>query len=205
MLEFIISPFLLGLSVGIYCFSYCIPFAASFIVSEQRQKKENLYIVLKFIFGRFLGYLVFGAVFGYLGQSFNVFQINLILNIALILLSLLLIIHALGFIDWKYFSFCRKFKKYNNRLPVLMGFLMGVNVCPPFLMSVVYVFNLHSVFLGVMYFLMFFLATSVYFLPLFFLGFLNKLKSFQLVGRVSALIVGTIFFIYGLYYIIKIL
>lgn len=202
MIQFLISPLLLGFSVGIYCFSYCIPFAAPLMISEQRQSKENIFLVFQFLFGRFLGYLLFGAFFGYLGQKINVLEVNIIINMGLIFLSLLLIVHALGLINWKYSSFCSKHKK---RIPLFMGFLMGINVCPPFLMSVGYVFTLHNWAWGVIYFLMFFLATSIYFIPLFFLGYLNKLKTFQLVGKVSSLIIGLLFFSYGIYYIIKVL
>ena len=202
MLEFIISPFLLGLSVGIYCFSYCIPFAGPLVISEQREKKENVFLVFQFLLGRLLGYILFGAFFGYLGQRINVLEVNIIINLGLIFLALLLIINALGLIKWKHSSVCSRHKK---RIPLLMGFLMGINVCPPFLMSVAYVFTFHNWALGVIYFLMFFLATSVYFLPLLFLGYLSKLKRFQLVGRASSLIVGFLFFSYGIYYIIKIL
>ena len=187
--------------MGIYCFSYCIPFAAPLMISEERGKRENISVIFQFLLGRLFGYLLFGAFFGYLGQKINVLEVNIIINAGLILLSLFLIFNALGLLNWKYSSFCFKHKK---RLPLFMGFLMGINVCPPFLMSLAYVFTLHNWLFGVIYFLMFFLATSIYFLPLFFLGYLNKLRSFQLVGRISSLIVGILFFVYGLYYIIKI-
>ncbi len=199
MSEIFISPFLLGLSAGIYCLTFCIPFVAPMMIAEARGRRENLFVILKFIFGRLLGYVTFGAVFGYLGQRINNQVLNLILMVALMLLSLILILHALGLMKWKRFSFCHKIKKYNAKIPLLMGFLMGVNICPPFLMSLTYVFTLHSALKGIVYFLMFFLGTTLYFLPLVFLGYLNKMKEFQLVGRIAALIVGTLFFAYAIY------
>lgn len=201
MQEVFIAPFLLGLSAGMYCLTLCIPFVAPVMISENRREKENFLVLVKFIFGRFLGYIAFGALFGYLGEKINNNGLNFILNFALILLSLLLISHALGLMQPKRFSFCQKIKKHNSKIPLLMGFLMGVNICPPFLMSLTYVFTLHSVLKGIIYFLMFFLGTTLYFLPLFFLGYLNKIKEFQWVGRVAALIVGILFFIYGFYQI----
>jgi len=84
-----------------------------------------------------------------------------------------------------------------------MGFLMGINICPPFLMSLAYVFSLHSAFKGIIYFLMFFLGTTLYFLPVAFLGFLGKMKEFRLIARVAGLIVGFAFLTYGIYYIIR--
>ena len=86
-----------------------------------------------------------------------------------------------------------------RRIPLLMGFLMGVNICPPFLISVAYVFTLHSMFKGIVYFLVFFAATTLYFLPLFFFGFLSKLNEFRAVARVSAVLVGLLFIAYGIY------
>jgi len=72
-----------------------------------------------------------------------------------------------------------------------MGFLMGIKICPPVLMALMQIFTLHNFFSGAIFFIFFFLGTTVYFLPLSFLGFLNEFKEFQLVGRLSALIVGT--------------
>lgn len=199
MRDVLVQPFLLGLSVGIFCFTYCVPFIAPYLVAEQRKIKGNLKIILKFIFGRFGGYILFGAIFGYLGERISNSTVNLILIISLMVLSLLMIFYALGFFKPK-LSFCSG-KFFREKSPLLMGFLMGINICPPFLMSLAYVFTLHSVVKGIIYFVMFFLGTSLYFLPLVFLGLLGKMKEFRLIARISALIVGIIFLIYGIYYI----
>lgn len=201
MYEIIIQPFLTGLSVGIFCFSYCAPFVAPFLVAEERRTGKNFSLILQFIGGRFLGYILFGAIFGYLGEKVSNTAVNLILIIALMLMSLLLIFYAFGLMKPK-LSFCSA-KKFKTKLPIVLGFLMGINICPPFLMSLAYVFTLHSAIKGIIYFLMFFLGTSLYFLPLFFLGFLNKMKEFRFVARLAALIVGISFFVYGIYYIIR--
>ena len=84
-----------------------------------------------------------------------------------------------------------------------MGMLMGVNACPPFLLSLTYVFTLQSVAKGIAYFFMFFIGTTVYFVPMFFLGYLNRIREFQFVGRISAMIVGLIFLGYSIYGLFK--
>ena len=201
--DIVVLPLLTGLSTGIYCLSCCFPFLAPLLVSEARSKRGNLGVVLKFIFGRFLGSLMFGAVIGFLGEKINNILFQNILNISLIILSVFLILHALGLLSQRKNRFCQIMKKFNPRLPFLMGIFLGINVCPPFLISLTYVFSLQSVFKGMFYFLMFFVGSSFYFLPLFFLGFLNKMKEFRLIGRVTALIVGIIFFFYGLYGILE--
>jgi len=59
MQDVLIQPFLLGLTVGIFCFTYCVPFIAPYIVAEQRKIKGNFKVILKFIFGRLGGYVLF--------------------------------------------------------------------------------------------------------------------------------------------------
>ena len=214
MNDVLIQPFLLGISVGIFCFTYCVPFIAPYLVSEQRKLKRNFKIILEFILGRLIGYILFGAIFGYLGEKIASQTVNLILIIALMVLSVILIFYALGLLKPKGF-FClapsslakgggsARYAKFREKVPILMGFLMGINICPPFLMSLAYVFTLHSAVKGIIYFLFFFLGTTIYFLPITLLGFLGKMKEFRLVARISGVIVGLVFLIYGIYYLIR--
>jgi len=203
MNDYLIQPFLLGISTGIFCFTYCVPFIAPYLVAEERKLKKNFRIILEFVLGRLGGYILFGAIFGYLGEKINSQAINLILIIALMVLSLLLIVYAMGFLKPKGFFCSVKYLRIRSKAPLVMGFLMGVNVCPPFLMSLAYVFNLHSIFGGIVYFLMFFLGTTLYFLPVTFLGYLGKMKEFRSIAVISAIIVGFAFLLYGIYYIVR--
>ena len=52
-----------------------------------------------------------------------------------------------------------------HRLPFAMGFLTGINVCPPFLTGMVVVLAIGSAAGGVAFFMAFFAATSLYLLP----------------------------------------
>lgn len=197
MYNLFIQPFLLGLSVGVYCFAYCLPFVGSYLISEKRPGRENFKVILQFIGGRFIGYLLFGAFFGYLGEKIDSPTINLILIISLMVLAVFLILHALNLFKPKWF-YPFKLNQHKNKFPLIMGFLLGINICPPFLISLNYVLTLGSFWKGIVYFVMFFMGTSLYFLPVTFLGFLNKMKEFRLMARLAALIVGISFFIYGL-------
>ncbi len=200
MYNLFIQPFLLGLSVGLYCFAYCLPFVGPYLVSEKRRGIENFKVILQFITGRFFGYLLFGAFFGYLGEKIASPTVNLILIISLMVLSIFLILHALGLLKPGWLCVL-KIEKHRQKFPLAMGFLMGVNLCPPFLMSLTYVLTLGNLLKGIIYFLMFFIGTSLYFLPIAFLGFLNKMKEFRAVARIAALIVGIGFLIYGFYFL----
>jgi sulfite exporter TauE/SafE len=201
--DFIFQPLLLGISTGIFCFSYCVPFIAPYLVAEQRKISKNVKIILEFILGRLIGYILFGAIFGYLGEKISSQEVNLILTISLMILAIVLIFYALGFFKPKGIFCSNQYLRFKTKAPLLMGFLMGINICPPFLMSLAYVFTLHSVFKGIIYFLMFFLGTTLYFLPTAFLGYLGKMREFRLIARTAGLIVGFAFLAYGIYYIIR--
>lgn len=199
MFELLITPLTSGLATGVYCFSYCIPFIAPVMVAEERAWRDNLKLLLKFLAGRFLGYIFFGAAVGLLGQRLDNKILNIVMLVSLIVLSLVMIFEFFGLITLKGFKLCAAPKKLATGFPFLMGLLMGVNICPPFLMSLAFVFELHSALEGIVYFIMFFVGTSVYFIPVYLLGYFNKLEEFRTAGRISALIVGVAFFIYGVY------
>lgn len=201
MKDIFFTPLLAGLSAGVYCIVYCMPFVAPLMVLKPRLKKDDFSIVLKFIFGRFLGYIAFGAFAGFLGSKINNETINSIIIVSLIILSIVTILNSSGVLNAKRFSFCAKIK--HPELPILMGFLMGINICPPFLMSLTYVFSLHDFAGGIVYFLIFFAGTSIYFLPLFFLGSLGKTKEFQMAGKISGIVVGIVFLLYSIYKLIN--
>ena len=203
MREILLQPILLGLSSGIFCMSYCFPFLAPFVVFEERKLREDFKVVLKFIFGRLFGYLTFGAIFGYLGERITNKTVDLLFFMSLAGLSFLLILYSIGLLREKR-GICLG-PKFKKTTPFLMGFLMGINVCPPFLMALNYVFLLHAFLEGILFFFLFFLATTIYFLPLTFLGFLNKIKEFRIIGRVSGVLVGLMFLIYSFYRIFQII
>ena len=197
---FILQAVFAGLSLGIFCLSYCFPFLATFIASKPRELKENSSLIFRLIFGRLLGYMLFGLIFGYLGEKLQSPILTIITDLSLILISIILILYLCGLIKQQETCLAQKFQ---NRNALVMGFLMGINFCPPFLVSIPYVFSLHSTLLGVVYFLIFFVVSSVYFLPMIFMGMLAKIKEFQTVARISGFICACIFIIYGSYSIIK--
>ena len=200
-MAFILQPIFVGLSLGAFCLSYCFPFLATFIASEPRGVKDNAKLIFRFIFGRLLGYVMFGLIFGFLGEKYQSPFLTLLTDLSLILISIILILYLCGLL--KQTEETCLVSKLRNRNAMMMGFLMGINICPPFLLSLPYVFSLHSTWLGVVYFLIFFLTSSIYFLPMIFVGWLGKIKEFQTVARLSGFICAGIFIFYGGYSIIR--
>ena len=200
-LKFFIQPVLAGLSVGAFCMSYCFPFLATFIASEERPAQRNLGLILYFMLGRFLGYAAFGAAFGFLGEQLKSPFLTLITDISLILVSIVMILHITGLLKQKD-NLCLA-SKLHNRNAIVMGFLMGINICPPFILSLTYVVSLNDLLKSVLYFVIFFFASSIYFLPMVFVGMLAKIKELQKTAQVSGILAACVFIIYGGYSIMK--
>ncbi len=194
----ILQPVLAGLSVGAFCLTTCIPFMGSFLVAEERSLRTSAWEVLKFLSGRLVGYLCFGLIVGYLGEKFDSRWLRLATALSFILLSVILFGYLRGLIRYEK-VFCPPTSLLKDQSPLLMGFFMGINLCPPFLLSVTYIFSQHSAFYGVFYFALFFLSSSIYFLPLVFVGLLAKTGEFRSVARLSGFLVSGIFFVYGIY------
>ena len=196
--EVVVQPFLAGLSTGLFCCAYCFPFIAPVLVAEERTLRQTAWVLSKFILGRLCGYTLFGVVIGYLGEQVGSNWFHTISVVSLVLLSLFLLLYALNLVKPSW-PLCAGSAKARGRTPFLMGLLMGLNLCPPFLMSAVYVFTLQSMLKGAVYFLMFFAATTIYFIPLALLGMVSHMGEFRGVARASAVLVSVIFLAYGVY------
>jgi sulfite exporter TauE/SafE len=195
--------------------SYCFPFLATFIASENRATPKNFLLIIYFMLGRFLGYVAFGLIFGFLGEQLKSPYLTLITDLSLVLVSVVMILHIMGLLRQKdnlcLVHLTRSTPAMKNppaveatgNMAVVMGFLMGVNICPPFLLSLAYVVSLEDILKSVLYFVIFFFASSIYFLPMIFVGMLAKIKELQKAARVSGIMAACVFMIYGGYSIMK--
>ena len=195
--DVILEPLLAGFSTGLFCCVSCYPFLLPVFAAEERNAFQTLQVWLQFLLGRLAGYVLFGAAIGWLGERFAATWLDSITTVGMMLMALVLIFYAVGF-RRPAWSFCAAGTRRGAAAPLLLGCFLGLHICPPFLMSVAYVFTLHSMAKGIVYFLVFFCATSVYLLPLLFVGLLGRLPEFRLAARISALAVGGLFFIYGI-------
>lgn len=191
-----IQALLAGLSTGLFCTTYCLPFVVPYMAAEPRSLRQSGGVVLRFLAGRFTGYVLFGALFGWLGERLQGPALSVMVALALVAMALVLMLYGLGLLQHRW-ACCTP--KFGRRAPFVMGFLMGVNVCPPFVLSLAYVVSLQSVLNSLLYFVVFFIGTSVYALPLMFVGLLGRLPEFRRAAQVSAVVVGLLFAAYGLY------
>jgi sulfite exporter TauE/SafE len=82
--------------------------------------------------------------------------------------------------------------------PAVLGFLTGLNLCPPFLLAFAVATDSGSLSRSLLFFLMFYLGTSLFFLPLPLLSFINRLQIFKTIGRMAAIVVAVYYFYSGI-------
>ena len=204
MRDVILEPLLAGLSTGLFCCATCYPVLLPVFAAERRSARATAAVWIQILLGRLAGYVLFGAAIGWLGERFDAAWFSLASAAGLMATAALLLVYAAGFRKPKG-ACAADGPRRSAALPALLGFLLGLHVCPPFLMSAAYVFTLHSTAKGIAYFLVFFFATSTHFLPLAFAGVLGRMEEFRRVARASAWLVGTLFLAYGAVVIHRIL
>lgn len=192
----IIEALLLGLSTGAYCLFSCAPVVTPLFLSVEPNRKKSFKMVSFFLSGRLAGYLVFGVAIGLAGVSINR-NLNpehniFIGSIISIVTGLLLVLAGLNF-QFPKLPVCRILSRYitPGRNSFVFGLFTGVNVCPPFLGAASRVMDKGGVIYGLVFFLIFFIATSIYFMPYLGVSFITKrIKPLKEIARFSMLIIG---------------
>lgn len=201
------EAFLLGLANGVVCIGYCAPVLVPYLLGQQAGVAANAGIVARFLAGRLAGYLVFSV-------AAWVFQISvlrsLVVRDALVGSSYIVLSVLLAF-----YGFFRKgapvcaarnngpLLAHMDRLwpplaPVTLGLLTGLTICPPFLLAFTAAVQKASLTGSVVFFLLFFCGTSVFFLPFPLIGTLRRFTILSTVGRLASGIIGLYYFYAGL-------
>lgn len=205
-----LKGFILGLSSGGYCLASCIPIFVPYILSENKKTKWNFICLSKFMLGRLLGYILF-AILAWITGNFIIKQSHykeIIFALSYIFLSFTLIIYTFSkshrVCNIKYFSkfFNHSSKGKNFATILLLGFLTGINVCPPFILAFSDAAFFSNIISSILYFAAFFMGTAIYFMPLPFIGVL-KGKQIKLVGQMCSLVIGVFYMYSGIIMLFK--
>jgi sulfite exporter TauE/SafE len=82
--------------------------------------------------------------------------------------------------------------------PLVLGILTGLNLCPPFILAVVRAIKIGDLARNILFFIMFFLGTSIYLLPIPLIGFVKAKKYLLVVGKVIAMLVAFYYLYIGI-------
>jgi sulfite exporter TauE/SafE len=182
------NSLILGLSSGVACLSFCAPVILPFYLSRGNKTGKNFIDLLFFMSGRLTGYLLFGiAAFfsgryllqnnpyrGYLqGGTYIVFSVLLILEF----------FKERKCIAERLRAVCGKLKVRGLLFPLLLGFLTGINLCPTFALVFTEASGMNNLLECLWFFLLFFIGTTVYFIPIPLVGLLRNREGVRTVGR----------------------
>jgi sulfite exporter TauE/SafE len=193
------KAFLLGLSTGLFCAGLCLPLAAPVLFARQKDGVGGSATgVVLFLTGRLVAYLLVGLLVGLLGRALDRFWSvkGVVLPILYAVLGLLMIFYAFAQ-SFPQLGFCRFMRPtlQSNRYLLVLGFLAGINICPPFLLAIAAALDVGGVLRGMLFFLVFFVATSIYLVPLFFAGSVTRYRGVRIAARVAAALAGVYFMV----------
>lgn len=206
-----LEGFLLGLSTGAVCLAYCGIVLIPYLLGEGKNIKRNSFYVSIFLAGRLIAYIIIGILSGILGKAFlqpGNLKIVLI-GTTYILLAVMLIFY--GFYRFKEVCLGQFQQKVitsiGNRWPVLVPFIIGVitglNICPPFLLAITKAADTGNLSGSIIFFIMFFLGTSLYFLPLPFIGLFRRQLILRIVGKFAAILTGLFYLYQGIFMVLN--
>ena len=211
----IIEPLALGLSTGTWCVMYCAPVLLPFLFGrDSLSYRKNLSLVGLFLCGRLATYIALGFALGISGllvlEFFDPVMARHLSSVAYIFCGLVLL--SSGFsprilarfgcgnktndapcgMRARVFSFIS-----GDRMTALLsGLCVGLHICPPFWTAAFRSASSGTPLGGAMYFLMFYIGTLPFFIPLLGIPFLSKHSAiFKRIARMTQVLVGGYFFL----------
>lgn len=202
------EAFLLGLSNGVACIGYCAPVLVPYLIGKPSGIIANASIVARFLLGRLAGYLAFSIIaFAFQASlSGSPSARNGLVGSSYIILSVFLVLY--GFRQRPDSTLCaargsgrflsRAVRLWPPLAPAVLGLLTGLTLCPPFLIAFAAAVDKTSLTGSIVFFMLFFCGTSVFFLPFPLIGSLKRSGILSTVGKLAAGIVGIYYFYAGL-------
>ena len=169
MFETLAKGFMLGMSTGPSCLVSCFPVLLPVVIGDLRPGGSSVFswgVLSRFLSGRAVAYMLFGTLTGFLGSRITGMGHTLAFS-AMFLISILMITYGLG-ARIPHLRTCHMMVRWADtpHFPIMLGFLTGLNICPPLLLAMsVCVADGRSSAGGALFFLAFFVASSLYMVP----------------------------------------
>ncbi len=192
--------FLLGLSTGFYCLASCLPLLAPYLLAEGKTAWWfNFGIFLQFTGGRFAAYLLFAVLASALGEAGRYALPAWALPAGMAACGLLMVFLAVFRVSGGGgpCPLRADLNPWFRRIPLLLGFVTGINVCPPFAAGLMRLLQLADVPRGLVYFTGFFSATTLFTAPVM-LGTPWLGSRANEIGRLTLLLAGLWYLALGL-------
>jgi sulfite exporter TauE/SafE len=189
----------LGLASGPACVASCGPVLVPSLLAERAGLRLNTRYLTVFLATRLVGYLLFAAVAWELGAlvSLPPSARSFIFAVTHVLLACVLLTYAYS-VGRPCAHSCAGSELVtiggarNHRIPgaAVLGFLTGVSLCPPFVAAGVRAAEAASVAAAVLFFAVFFLGTSIWFVPFAGLGWVRRNEGVTTVARMAMVLIA---------------
>jgi hypothetical protein len=200
-----IHGFVLGFANGSSCLAYCAPILLPYFLGEGRTVRRSGLMLAQFLAGRLAGYLLFAAAAWRLGAWLRgAGPGGVLLGATYAALAVLLMAYGLAAprpmcaADIRDGWVSRMAGQFPRTMPALIGLLTGLTLCPPFLAALADSSSQATLAGSLVFFLAFFAATALFFVPLPFAGLLRRFEAVRTVGRLACGIMGLYYLYRGL-------
>lgn len=197
----------LGLASGPACVASCGPVVVPSLLAEGAGFRINVRYLSAFLGTRLLGYLVFATVAWQLGSL-----VSLQPPIRSWFFGLIPLLLASALFRYAYSvgrgcahsssnsKLVTIAKTGKHRIPgaAVLGFLTGVSLCPPFVVAGVRAAQMASVAAALLFFTVFFLGTSVWFVPFAGFGWVKRNEAVTTVARMAMALIALYYLYVGL-------
>lgn len=198
---------LLGLASGPACVASCGPVLVPSLLAERAGLRLNIHYLGLFLVTRLVGYLVFASIAWELGTLVALRAPTRSVTFALIhvLLAVVLIDYAYSAgrtcshscTDQKLVSIGLR-REHGVPGAAILGFLTGVSLCPPFVAAGVRAAQAANVGSALLFFFMFFLGTSAWFVPFAGMCWVRRNEAVSAVARMAMVLIAFYYFIAGI-------
>ncbi len=178
------EAFLLGISSGPACLASCGPVLLPALAAERGSTRRAGVILAGFLGGRLAGYLAFAVLAWALGVSLAAAPATRAWVFGTANLALAGMLAAYAFALPKAPTACGgSCGRYRGMAPAAIGLVTGFNLCPPFLAAGVRAVEGASLAAALLFFFLFFLGTSAWFIPSLSVGLLRRFEAIAVVAR----------------------
>jgi sulfite exporter TauE/SafE len=197
---------LLGLASGPACVASCGPVVVPSLLAERAGLRLNIRYLCVFLATRLAGYLLFAAVAWELGAlvSLRPSERPWVFAVIHILLACALVAYAYS-VGRACAHSCPGPELVtiggakHRRIPgaAVLGFLTGVSLCPPFVAAGVRAAEEANVAAALLFFALFFLGTSAWFVPFAGLGWVRRNEAVTTVARMALALIAIYYLFSG--------
>lgn len=197
----------LGLASGPACIAACGPIVVPSLLTERAGLRPHLRYLSVFLATRLLGYMFFAVVAWELGALASMLPAPRLLMMGVVYVLLA------GVLLWYAYAARRscvqpcadsklvQIGENRNRGiagAASLGFLTGLNLCPPFVAAGIRAAQLGSMAAAMLFFAVFFLGTSVWFVPFISLGGITRNQAVLTVARMAMALIALYYLSMGI-------